>query len=139
MRRSRVDSAPSADSGLTAEEAHNQAMGQPLTRVVEQLTELLGATTVAAIGGVTETRAVQMWASGEREPQRPHTLRFALQLALMMSNLAGADMSKAWFHGSNPYLEDRVPMVLLRDQALDSIQLPLMSAARAFAARSRNA
>jgi hypothetical protein len=123
---------------LTATEAHEQAMGLPLGAVVAQLVDLLGATTVASVAGVKETRAVQQWMTAEREPQRPHVLRFAMQLALMICDVARRDMARAWFHGSNPQLDDEVPIVLLRDHPLDSVQVPLMAAARSFAARNGN-
>jgi hypothetical protein len=123
-------------SSLSAGDAHNEAMALPLAAVVQQLVDLLGATTVATIGGVRETRAVQQWIASEREPQRPHVLRFALQLALMIASLASREMARAWFHGSNPHLDDQVPVALLRDQPLESIQVPLMAAVRSFAARN---
>lgn len=120
---------------LTADEAHNEAMSVPMTEVIHQLSDLLGATTVAAVGGVKETRAVQQWLTGERDPQRPHVLRFALQLALMISSFASREHARAWFQGANPLLGDRVPLMLLRDEPLERIQVPMMAAARAFAAR----
>ena len=123
-------------SSLSAGDAHNEAMALPLTEVVQQLVDMLGATSVATIGGVRETRAVQQWIASEREPQRPHVLRFALQLALMIASLASRDMARAWFHGSNPHLDDQVPIALLRDRPLESIQVPLMAAVRSFAARN---
>jgi len=119
-----------------AQEAHNEAMTMPMDRIVARLADLLGAPTVAAIGGVKETRAVAQWSDGEREPQRAHVLRFALQLALMICDRASRDLARAWFHGSNPHLDDRVPIVMLRDEELEKIQTPLMLAARAFAARA---
>lgn len=109
-------------------------MSLPIAEVVHELTDLLGATTVAVIGGVQETRAVQQWMSG-REPQRPHVLRFALQIAVMMGTPKDGEMVRAWFHGSNPRLGDDVPMFLLRDRPLTEIQAPLLAAARAFAKR----
>lgn len=121
---------------LEAGPAHNEAMSLPTREVVERLTEFLGATTVAAIMGVKETRAVQQWTSGEREPQRPNVLRFALQLAMMIASVKNRELAKAWFYGSNPHLEDRTPLVLLRDDSLESVQGSLMAAARAFAARN---
>jgi hypothetical protein len=126
-------------SKLSAGDAHHEAMALPLATAVARLVDLLGATSVASIAGVRETRAVQQWMAGEREPQRPHVLRFALQLALMISSLASRDMARAWFHGSNPHLDDEVPIVLLRDRALESIQVPLMAAVRSFAARNGDA
>lgn len=121
---------------MNATEAHEQAMGLSLSTVVEQLVELLGATTVAAIGNVQETRAVQHWQTGEREPQRPHVLRFALQLALMLADSSSRALVRAWFHGSNPELGDRPPVAVLRDEPLETIQVSLMRAVRAFAGRT---
>jgi hypothetical protein len=120
---------------LTAGEAHSEAMSLPISTVVESLAGLLGATTVAEIAAVKETRAVQQWASGEREPQRSHVLRFALQLAMMISTVPSRHMAGAWFHGANPHLEDQIPIVLLREEPLELIQVRLMAAVRSFASR----
>jgi hypothetical protein len=125
-----------ADGSLSPSDAHNEAMGLPVATVVGQLVDLLGLSNVAAIGGVQETRAVQQWISGERQPQRPHSLRFALQLGLMMCSVASREYAVAWLHGSNPLLEDLSPLALLRDRPLEAVQVPLMVAARAFIARS---
>jgi len=116
-------------------QAHQHAMSAPITGVVEELVRILGATTVAVIGNVKETRAVQQWMEG-REPQRPHVLRFALQLAYMLSSHADREYAVAWFHASNPHIDDAVPMLLLRSTPLSEIQGPLLRAARAFAAPS---
>lgn len=110
-------------------------MASPMKEVIRQLADLLGATTVAAIGDVKETRAVTQWLSGEREPQRPHALRFALQLALMISTRPTRDVARAWFYGSNPQLEDRSPLAVLRDDPLEEAQGPLIRALRTFSAR----
>jgi hypothetical protein len=118
----------------SAGEAHENAMSLPIEDVVKELVELLGLTTVAMIGGVGETRAVTQWTTG-REPQRPNVLRFSLQIASMILNSKDQDVARAWFHGSNPHLQDRVPAVMLRDEPLAEIQGELMAAARDFAAR----
>ena len=115
-------------------DAHDHAMAMPIGEVVCELVGLLGATTVAVLGGVGETRAVQQWMSG-REPQRPHVLRFALQIGTMISSLADRDVARAWFHGANPRLGDEAPMLLLRNRSLNEVAGPLLAAARAFAKR----
>jgi|SRR5579872_1614389 len=115
--------------------AHEHAMEIPIEEVVRELVALLGATTVAVIGGVKETRAVTQWLSG-RSPQRPHVLRFALQLCSMIAGEADREVARAWFHGSNPQLGDAIPMMLLRDSELRDVQGPLIAAARSFAARA---
>ena len=111
-----------------------QAMSLPIGEVVELLVDLLGLTEVAAIGGVAETRAVNQWMAG-REPQRAQVLRFALQLAAMISTVEDRSVVRSWFQGGNPDLDDRIPLVMLRNESLESIQGPLLAAARKFAAR----
>jgi hypothetical protein len=125
-------------SFLSAGEAHAQAMSLPIARVVQRLLELLDPTTIAVVAGVQETRAVHGWLNG-REPQRPQVLRFALQLAAMIAGSDEAEFCKAWFHGSNPHLDDQVPMIMLRDRPLAEIQRELLGAARIFAARANAA
>lgn len=110
-------------------------MTLPIGEVVAELVAILGATTVAVIGGVTETRAVQQWMIG-REPQRQHVLRFALQIARMLAAEDGShEMLRAWFQGCNPRLDDAIPALLLRSEPLEKVQGPLVKAARSFAAR----
>lgn len=122
---------------LSAYAAHDEAMSLPVAEVVRRLVGYLGATSVAAIGGVNETRAVKQWMRGDgRAPQRPHVLRFALQLASMIAAADGQmETVRAWFQGSNPHLEDEVPMLILRNRSLSDVQARMMSAARFFVTR----
>jgi hypothetical protein len=71
----------------------------------------------------------------DRVPQRPHVLRFALQIASMIASVAERDVARAWFHGSNPRLGDRSPMFVLRDHKLAEVQFEMLAAARAFVKR----
>jgi hypothetical protein len=122
------------DSVRSDVDAHGHVMSLRIGEVVAELVDLLGATTVAVIGGVNETRAVHQW-MGEREPQRQDALRFALQIATMIAKSGDPELARAWFSGSNPHLDDKVPALMLRSEPLQSIQQPMMQAARAFAAR----
>ena len=117
-------------------DSHEHAMAISIGEVVRELCDLLGATTVASIAGVQETRAVAQWMNG-RAPQHPHVLRFALQIASMITAPNDGEVARAWFHGSNPHLDDATPITLLRDAPLEEIQGPLLKAARAFALRIR--
>jgi len=114
--------------------AHHRAMSLNVSDVVTELVDILGLSAVAAIGGVNETRAVSQWMDG-REPQRAQTLRFTLQIALMIATREDRHVARAWFQGSNPLLGDRAPLLMLRNLSLDEIQGPLMKAARSFARR----
>lgn len=109
-------------------------MSLPIEEVVKELLDLLGATTVAVIGGVSETRAVAQWTMG-RAPQRPNVLRFTLQVASMIVTAHNPEIARSWFHGSNPHLHDRTPAFMLRDEPLHEVQAEIMAAARSFAAR----
>ena len=116
--------------------SHRHVISAPIEEVVAQLVDFLGLTEVAVIGRVGETRAVSQWLNGNaRKPQRPATLRFALQLALMIGTSHEKSMVRAWFSGSNPELGDSSPTALLRDRPLEETQGPLMDAARSFANR----
>ena len=119
---------------LTDSDAHERAMSLPIQEVVRELVALLGAPTVAAIAGVSETRALQRWMSGSK-PQRSQVLRFALQIGRMIVARNETEMARAWFQGCNPHLDDAVPALMLRNRPLAEVQAPLMAAARSFAAR----
>lgn len=111
-------------------------MSAPITKIITELIDLLGAPLVATIGGVGETRAVQQWLAG-RQPQRPQVLRFALQIATMIASSSQREMARAWFQGSNPHLDDMTPALLMRDADLGEIQPKIMAAARAFIKREK--
>lgn len=121
---------------LTDVQSHDRAMSLPIADVVRELVAMLGATTVAAITGVSETRAVNQWMH-DRSPQKPHVLRFALQIANMISGVDHESV-QAWFQGSNPRLDDAIPALMLRNRPLADVQAQLVAAARSFASRPEN-
>ena len=134
-----LEPAASNHFALSDVDAHDRVMGLSIHEVVRQLADYLGATTVAVIAGVSETRAVAQWMSANgREPQRPHVLRFALQITTMIAPHGDRELARAWFHGSNPRLGDVSPMLLLREQPLSEVQGPITAAARAFALREQD-
>jgi len=129
-------STPQAEERTVEVQAHEIAMASNIRDVVRGLVEALGATMVAAIGGVSETRAVKQWMT-DRDPQRPNTLRFALQLAWIIAEKSDRETARAWFQGVNPHLNDAVPLLLLRERPLSDVQGSLMSAVRAFPRKSQ--
>src|SRR5437660_755403 len=104
---------------------HERAMCLDMRDVVRELVDILGATGVALLAGVKETRAVQQWMD-HREPHRGNVLRFALQLAFMIEHRYSTNAARAWFFGSNPLLEGRAPAYLLKDGPLNEVQKPLL-------------
>lgn len=110
-------------------------MREPLGVVVKQLRELLTPRLVAHLAGVRETRAVHQWADGTRDVKSGEVqdrLRFALQVALVLSEHDAARVVQAWFQGLNPHLDDRSPARLLREGELDEVGPLVLAAARAF-------
>ncbi len=110
-------------------------MRVPFETAVKELSDLLTPRLVAYIGGVRETRAVHQWADGTREAKSGDVedrLRFALQVALQLSEHDAPRVVQAWFQGLNPYLEDRSPARLLRDRDLGEVGPLVLAAARAF-------
>lgn len=115
-------------------EAHSKAVRASFSEVAAALRELLGARLVAYLGSVRETRAVNQWADGSREPSAEvqQRLRVALQIALTIAASESAQIAQAWFQGLNPQLDDRSPARLLREGDVDEVGPVVITAARAF-------
>ncbi len=110
-------------------------MRVPFDTAVKELRDVLTPRLVAYIGGVRETRAVHQWADGTRDVKSGEVedrLRFALQVALLLSEHDAYRTVQAWFQGLNPHLEDRSPARLLREGDLDEVGPLVLAAARAF-------
>jgi hypothetical protein len=114
--------------------AHAHAMRASLPEVVESLRSILGARLCAYIGAVKETRAVNEWAEGVRDPSErtQRGLRLALQIAQAIDEVDGPDVTRAWFQGLNPQLDDRSPARLLREGDIDEVGPEIIAAERAF-------
>jgi hypothetical protein len=133
-----------APAGLTLETvqhleqaAYQRAHESEFADMVTQLVDLLGVQLVAIIGGVTDGRRVRDWKSGARDPKDPQsepTLRFALQLAIIITRdrTRSPRIAQAWFQGGNPILGYESPAVVLRNGPLDDIRPKLIDAARSF-------
>lgn len=117
--------------------AHRLAHESLFADMVTQLVDLLGVQLVAIIGGVTDGRRVRDWKSGTRDPRAPQsepTLRFALQLAIIITRgrTRSPRIAQAWFQGGNPILGYESPAVVLRNGRLDESRPKLIDAARSF-------
>ena len=114
--------------------AHQRAVRAAFPQVAGDLREILGAKLSAYVGGVKETRAVNEWADGTREPgaETQRRLRLALQVAIAIADADGPDVARAWFAGLNPQLDDRSPARLLREGDLDEVGPAVIAAERAF-------
>ena len=114
--------------------AHIRAVRSSFPEVVAALREILGLKLCAYLGSVKETRAVNEWADGVREPSEAvqRRLRLAFQVAEAIAAVDGAEVARAWFQGLNPQLDDRSPARLLREGDIDEVGPEVIGAERAF-------
>ena len=84
--------------------AHDLAVRADFHHAVKRLRELLGASLVAYIASVKETRAVHQWADSTRLPDAltQSRVRLALQIAHMIASIDGPGVAQAWFQGLKP-------------------------------------
>ena len=103
--------------------------------VSTRLVDLLGAKLVAYVGSTSETRTVQQWSSGEREPTDDVNLRLraAHRAASLLREKEAATVVQAWFQGMNRRLDDVAPARLLREGDIAEAGPAVLAAARAFA------
>jgi hypothetical protein len=114
-----------SQTGARPELAFAAAQRLPFPEVASRLTDVLGASLTAYLGGVKETRAVREWSEGSRTPSDSVIirLRLALQIALMISEADDRHVAQAWFKGLNPQLDDYAPARMLRDGDFDEVGL----------------
>lgn len=107
----------------------------PPRDVVRELVDVLGASLVAVIGHVKNTRTVRHWMQGEKQPEQIDRLRLALQVALFLQAAGESkDVVNAWMRGMNLRLRDEAPAIVIADEQLDAARRDVMAAARAFLA-----
>jgi hypothetical protein len=84
---------------------------------------MLGATLVAYLGEVKETRSVAQWAAGVRTSSNAIVIRLwtAYHAAAMLREKDSAGVVQAWFQGLNPQLGDAAPSRALREQDLPTV------------------
>jgi hypothetical protein len=115
--------------------AYREATTLEFSKLVTELTGILGKKLTAYIASVKDTRAIERWMAGS-EPYKgvEERLRVAYRLAKMISDREGPRVVQAWFTGLNPELNDRVPVRLLREENVEAVGPEILGAARAFLA-----
>jgi hypothetical protein len=99
----------------------------------------LNPNTGSTAGGTTVTIAGTGFALGTtatavRDPngQTQRRLRLALQIAQTITDADGPEVTRAWFQGLNPQLDDQSPARLLREGDIDEVGPEIIAAERAF-------
>jgi hypothetical protein len=102
--------------------------------VVAELVAVLGRHNVAAIGGATRTSAVADWINAKSAPDSDieARLRLALRLLRIIETRFSKSTASAWLQGSNPDLDDEMPIALVATAPLEKFEKALITAAHAF-------
>lgn len=111
--------------------AHRKSTRADIAAVAGALSDLFGQQVTAAIAGVRDPRAVGKWARGERppHPKTERRLREAFRVVEFLMQEEPPTIVRAWFTGLNPYLNDRVPALVVGEEPEQ-----VMQAARSFLA-----
>ncbi len=115
--------------------AHRQSTLLPFSRLVKELTSIIGKKLTAYIASVKDSRAVDRWIAGA-EPYKgvEERLRLAYRIAKTISDHESPRVVQAWLTGLNPELGDRVPIRLLREGDIEVAGPEVLAAVRAFLA-----
>ena len=99
--------------------AHREASRAGIADVVRYLHDLFGQQLTAVIAGVQDAHVVGQWARGEDVPREDvaRTLRAAYQIARLLRQAEAEQTVRAWFMGMNPYLDDRAPALVIREDS----------------------
>lgn len=124
----------SSDLVDVEQRAYVDSVRRTVPEVVDALRRALGATLVAKLAGVTETRTVREWAEAMRRPSRTaeQRLRLAHRIVAFIGQLEGDDVAATWFQGMNPQLGDRSPARVLGEEPFDEAGGLVLAAASNF-------
>lgn len=122
--------ASARDARISA--AHERSVEFDLSHIAGFLREMLGASLVAYITGVTDTGTVSRWVNGSRNPRHEHEqrLRTTFQVFQLLQGEESSHTVRAWFIGLNPQLGEVSPAEALHEGRLADV----LVAAKAYAA-----
>jgi hypothetical protein len=110
-------------------DVHRTAVRASVAVIVSRLQDILGRDVVAIIVG-KQPRQVARWASGNASPtaRDQQLLRDTFQVVELLSEVEGPEVTRMWFIGMNPQLDDQAPAEAI---AAGNVR-DAMAAARAF-------
>lgn len=114
-------------------EVHRGSVRTSFREVVAELVNLLGKKLTAAIAGVKDVRAVDRWLEGKAAyGDKESRLRYAHLAASLLARSDSAEVVRVWFLSVNPELDDRSPLVVLREGEAETAGRRVLDAARIF-------
>lgn len=112
--------------------AHQKAVTFEVKDIARYLQEAFGQKLVAYMAGVADPKRVGLWAQGSQLPrdEAERHLRAAFQIFHLILAQDSAHVTRAWFIGMNPQLDDDSPAEAIREGRLKEA----LAAARVFVA-----
>lgn len=86
--------------------------------LVRRLNSHLGATLVAALAGVRDSKLPYRWARPDGptpSTEAEERLRTAHSICVMLADAESDDIARSWFIGANPLLGAVAPVIALRE------------------------
>lgn len=125
------------DSMTSLDQARRDATRLPIASVAQKLQETLGQRLTAFAVGARDPKAIGKYASGRQKPRDETALRLRDLYVVVQILLARetAETVRAWMIGSNPLLEDRAPIELLHEEAVESVSRAARSMASPISGR----
>src|ERR1700693_3579286 len=101
----------------------------PLPELGQKLASIIGKKLTAYVMGAKDTRAVDRLIEGELlSNDSEQRLRFAYQVATILSTYDSPAIAQAWLMGRNPKLGDCVPIRLIREDNLEQLAPLILNA-----------
>jgi len=97
--------------------SHYETTRMDIHELVRRLNSHLGATLVATMAGVRDSKLPYRWAKLDGptpNPEAEHRLRVAHRTWLMLADAESDHIARAWFIGANPLLDETAPIMALR-------------------------
>ena len=107
----------------------------PVPLLARYLQDTVGQKLTAFLAGIQDPKMLGRWVSGKNEPQLESEMRLrcGYRIVRLLTNAYDASTAKAWLFGTNSRLEDRAPIVLLREASDSEVMGKVFVTARAFA------
>lgn len=114
------------------ERACKLAITTPPCEQAEFVMEAIGARMVTAAVGLRDARAVRAWARGGdiKQAAAEQRLQELFQVVWAISERYSPAVAAAFVRGTNPYLADRAPLVVLADEPPEKGGPAILVAAR---------
>ncbi|BCW77894.1 MULTISPECIES: hypothetical protein [unclassified Arthrobacter] len=98
--------------------AHSGTTRLGIREIVRQLNSGLGATLVAALAGGKDSKISYRWARMDGPEPRPEAqarLQLAHRAWTAVSSVEGEHVTRLWFVGANPWLDEVSPIEAIKD------------------------